>query len=241
MWELYDAILSGVQSEDRIKTVHTGPSWVMVSTEQGKIGVAAVQYGRSGRPVQAERYVGLPVTDAARLVKSWDFEEAALGLAAINTCLNRAERFPDCGEPDAFLRYRGRAEGKKVAVIGRFAYLEERLKPICDLYVLERTPNAEEYPDPACEYILPEMDLVFITGCTTSNKTLPRLLQLTQNAYTIITGPSTPMSEALFEFGADALCGFCTTDEEKGIRAVREGQGIFASGKMVCLERDGEN
>ena len=239
MWALYDALLSRAEADDRIEYVRAGVSWVLVRTEKGALGVASVLQGRSGRPLETEQYRGMPLREAARLVKSWDFEEASLGLAAINAALNRAERFADCGEPDAFLRYRDLAAGKRVAVVGRFQYLEERLKPICQMSVLERAPVAGEYPDMACEYVLSDMDLVFITGCTVSNKTLPRLLQLTRDAYTVVTGPSTPMSETLFDFGADALCGFCATDEAACLRAVADAQGLFAAGRMVVLEREG--
>ena len=237
MWKMYDALLEQVQAEDRIELVQAGGHWVLVKTEQGAIGMAAVQTGRTGQPLHTEAYSGMRISEAAKLVKSWDYEKAALGLAAINAHLNRNSQFPDCGEPDAFLRYRNRARGKKVAVIGRFAYLEERLEPICELSVLERKPGAKDYPDAACEYILPEMDLVFITGCTVSNKTLPRLLQLTEKAFTVIAGPSTPMTDALFRFGADALCGFCVTDEEKCRQAVQNNSSVFPSGRMVCLEK----
>ena len=81
------------------------------------------------------------------------------------------------------------------------------------------------------------MDMVFITGCTVGNKTLPRLLRLAKDAYTVVTGPSTPMTEALFGFGADALCGFCATDEGACLRAVADEQGLFDGGRMVVLER----
>ncbi len=237
MWEVYDAVLSCVHTEAIIQNVCAGEHWIMVETDRDQTGIAAVQPGRRGYPLCEEKFVGMSVREAALLVKSWDLEEAALGLAAINACINRDRRFRDCGEADAFLRFRDRARGKKVAVIGRFAYLEERLKSICDLSVLERNPGAEDYPDPACEYILPEMDIVFITGCTVSNKTLPRLLQLSENAFTVLTGPSTPMSEVLFHYGVDALCGFCVTDKESCRRAVSRKQSVFSSGRMVCLEK----
>lgn len=237
MWEIYDAILSRIQTDAAIRSVCVGEHWVMAETDQGMVGVAAVQQGRRGLPLCGERFVGIPVREAAELVKSWDFEEAAFGLAAINACLNIDSAFHDTGEADAFLRFKERARGKKVAVVGRFAYLEERLEPICELSVLERIPSAEDYPDSACEFILPDMDLVFITGCTVSNKTLPRLLQLTKDAFTVLAGPSTPMTEELFRFGADALCGFCVTDEERCRQAVSRKQSVFACGRMVCLEK----
>ena len=237
MWKLYDALLERVDTDDRIEYVRAGVSWVLVRTDSGALGVASVLAGRSGRPLEPAAYAGMPVREAALLVKSWDFERAALGAAAINAILNRPERFADCGEPDAFLRYRDMARGRRVAVVGRFQYLEQRLRPICDLSVLERAPIAGEYPDMACEYILPGMDMVFITGCTVGNKTLPRLLRLAKDAYTVVTGPSTPMTEALFGFGADALCGFCATDEGACLRAVADEQGLFDGGRMVVLER----
>ena len=237
MWALYDALLERVDADDRIEYVRAGVSWVLVRTEKGALGVASVPQGNLGQPVDESTYRGMPLREAARLVKRWDFRQAALGLAAVNAAINRTERFADCGEPDAFLRYRDRAQGRRVAVVGRFQYLEERLKPICDLSVLERAPIAGEYPDPACEYILPDMDLVFITGCTVSNKTLPRLLQLSKHAYTVVTGPSTPMSEVLLDFGAGALCGFCPTYEAGCLRAVADEQGLFSAGRMVVLEK----
>ena len=236
MWEIYDRLLGQVQSKARIQYARAGEHWVLVQTDDGAVGVAAVQQGRTGRPLCGDEYSGMPLTEAAKLIKSWDLEKAALGLAAINSFINRSSCFPLCGEADAFLRYRDRAKGKKVAVVGRFAYLEDRLAPICDLSVLERSPGAEDYPDPACEYILPGMDIVFITGCTVSNKTLPRLLQLTEHAFTVIAGPSTPMSDVLFEFGANALCGFCVTEERLCRQAVEGNHSVFPSGRMVCLE-----
>ena len=123
-------------------------------------------------------------------------------------------------------------------MIGRFAYLEMRLEGLCDLHVLERFPGARDYPDMACEYLLPDMDVVFITGCTVSNKTLPRLLQLSKKAFTVISGPSTPMDTELLHMGADALCGFCVTDETAARKAVSECAGIFKSGRMVCMEKE---
>ena len=44
-------------------------------------------------------------------------------------------------------------------------------------------------------------------------------------------------TEELFRFGADALCGFCVTDEERCRQAVSRKQSVFACGRMVCLEK----
>ncbi|MGN0759821.1 MAG: Rossmann-like domain-containing protein [Candidatus Ventricola sp.] len=237
MWTVYDRLIACTRGHDAVDSVMQGENWTMVRTRSGRTGVAATNPARSGRPVDPARFAGMPLEEAAQLVKSWDFEVASVGLAAINAVVNAPKLHPVCENPDAFLRYRDRAAGKKVAVIGRFAYLESRLKGLCDLYVLERRPGPEDYPDPACEYLLPDMDVVFITGCAVGNKTMPRLLQLCQRPFTVISGPSTPMHPVFFELGADALCGLCITDEQACRAAASDCAGIFAAGRMVCLEK----
>lgn len=240
MWTVYNHLIERTCGEDAVEDVLQGENWTMVKARSGRIGVAATNPGRSGMLVEPARFAGMPLIEAARLVKSWDFEQASVGLAAINAVINDPRRHAVCENPDAFLRYRDRAAGKKVAVIGRFAYLETRMKGICDLYVLERRPGAEDYPDPACEYLLPDMDVVFITGCALGNKTIPRLLQLCQRPFTVISGPSTPMDPMLFEMGADALCGLCITDEAACRAAASNCAGIFTAGRMVCMEKSEE-
>ena len=243
MWTLYDRLIAHAGEAaggDTVAMALQGENWTLVRTAAGRVGVAATHPTRTGRRLDCESVAGMPLSEAAACIRSWDFERASFGLAAINAVLNDARRLPVTENPDAFLRYRDRCLSKKVAVIGRFAYLESRLEGLCDLYVLERLPGEKDYPDAACEYLLPEMDVVFITGCTVSNKTLPRLLQLSQRAFTVISGPSTPMDPVLLAMGADALCGFCVTDADAAVRAASDCAGIFVSGRMVCIENDQE-
>ncbi|MDO4492411.1 MAG: DUF364 domain-containing protein [Clostridia bacterium] len=233
-WELYDKVIAGVPTDDTVRECLQGTNWMCIVTERGRYGLNAVQPGTA---VDPRKVVGRPLREVAALAKSWCFNEAAAGIAAINAARNQTEFFRPEGEQDAFLRYRDRLLGKKVACVGHFAYLERRLEGLCDLFVLERKPEGNDYPDTACEYLLPEMDAVFITGSAFANKTMPRLLKLCENAFTVISGPSTPMDPVLFGYGADALCGFCVTDDEK-MRAALNGDGpVFACGQMVCLER----
>lgn len=108
---------------------------------------------------------------------------------------------------NAFSDYALAVQNKKAAVIGHFFNLEKFLTNAASVSVLERKPWPGDFPDSACEYILPEQDFVFITGSAFINKTLPRLLQLSGKSRAIVLGPSTPMSPVLFKFGADELSG----------------------------------
>jgi uncharacterized protein (DUF4213/DUF364 family) len=89
---------------------------------------------------------------------------------------------------NAFDSYSQLVKGKKTAVIGHFHKLEDYLKEAASISVLERKPTGNDFPDSACEYILPEQDFVFITGTTLINKTLPRLLTLAKNAHVVLGG-----------------------------------------------------
>lgn len=101
---------------------------------------------------------------------------------------------------------------KRVAVIGHFGNLEQfRDDPDIDLTVLERRPVGADLPDPAAEYVLPGCDLVFITGSTVVNKTLPRLLELSRGAEVMLVGPTTPLAPEVFAGSVDELAGALVT------------------------------
>lgn len=126
------------------------------------------------------------------------------------------------GDVGLFQRLAREFAGARVAVIGHFRNMEI-LAASCDLTVLERRPSNGDTPDPACEYVLPEQDVVLITGTTVTNKTLPRLLELSKGAYIALVGPSTPISPVWFDYGVDLLAGSVLTDPHGVLRCVQEG------------------
>jgi uncharacterized protein (DUF4213/DUF364 family) len=97
---------------------------------------------------------------------------------------------------------------------------------------LERRPELGDTPDPACEYLLPRQDCVCITGTAVTNKTLPRLLQLSRSAYTVLVGPSVPLSRVWFDHGVDLVAGAVVTDPDGVRRCVMEGahRRVFREG-----------
>ena len=87
-------------------------------------------------------------------------------------------------------------------------------------------------PDPAAEYILAEQDCVCITGTAVTNKTLPRLLELSRSAYVALVGPSVPLSPVWSDHGVDLLAGAVVTDAADVRRCVQEGahRRVFREG-----------
>ncbi len=236
-WALYDTLIQKIKQNDQIERVYFGESWVAVYMQSQRMGVAAMPVEQKNTH-DPKTYEGKMLFDVLPLLKSWDLVEASLALACLNSQVNQEALIKSDPNPDAFLRFKDILKHKNVAVIGHFQYLETRIENICNLHVLEKRPVGNDYPDQACEYLLPSMDVVFITGSALSNKTLPRLLELCKNAYTILSGPSTPMVQELFSYGVDALCSFCVNDVEKMHIALNNGIKIFDAGRMVCVTKD---
>jgi len=219
VWELYDALLEQIPRHLTVTDSLAGTVWTAMRTSGG-VGLAMTTAGRTRPPLIRGDLRGRPLIDMAARVKSWNYIEAGLGMAAINAYFNQCEVFGrNGGQPsadgrneDAFTASYEEIAGKRVCVVGHFPFLERRLCDICELSILERQPQTGDYPDPACEYLLPEADYVFITGSALINKTMPRLLELSKRAKTTLVGTSVPLSPVLFDFGADCLAGFVPTD-----------------------------
>ena len=107
--------------------------------------------------------------------------------------------------------------------------------------MLERIPGTDDLPDPACEYVLPEQDYVFITATAIINKTLPRLLELSRGATVFLVGPSTPFTPVLFQHGIHTLAGTVVLEPDSVWRAAQEGaaRSVFEYGaQMVKVSRE---
>lgn len=241
---LYDALIEGTDPEARVLATPSGKRWAMAETA-GSAGLAMATAGSSRPPLFPDGLAGLPLREAAQAVKSWNFPEAGFALAAVNAWYNRLSRLEalGCREPEGGFYTDGLdLAGRTVAMIGHMhgpKGLHEQAK---EVYILEKAPQAGDYPDSACDYILPRCDLVIITGSSLVNKTLPHLLELCRNAYTILTGPSVPMCPALLDFGIDRLAGLVLTDLP-GIRAHVAGSvsgSPYPYGLPFRLDRSGQ-
>lgn len=233
MWELYDKLIAEISEEERVEEVIAGLSWT--ATRSKAMGLAM----SFPRPLELSQLpgtcMGQSVKSLAERIKSWNSLEAAIGLSAINSVRNCRETIADMENKgykqlqsgSAFDLFADKIRGKKVAVIGHFPDVCE-LSKHCQLSVLERNPQMGDLPDPAAEYILSEQDYVFMTSSTLINKTTPRLLELSKNAVTIMLGPSTPFSTALFEMGVNIISGLVVEEEDFVLRCIKEGGGVHS-------------
>lgn len=214
MWELYDTLIDGITSDEVIEEVTVGRIWTSVQTAE-RFGIAMTTHAETRPPVCPGEYKGMSLKQAAQLVKSWNFIEAGVGMAAINAFYNTHDRMTQYHALQPGRQYCTAGmdlRGKKVGMIGHLRASGNPLADAAEVRILERSPQEGDYPDSACEYLLEDCDIVLITGSAFINKTMPRLLQICQNAKTVLTGPSVPMAPELLRFGVYRLAGLIVTD-----------------------------
>lgn len=224
----------------RVERIVRGVAWTAAVLSNGQTGVAMHTVGET-RPRMLESLEGLSAGEAARAVLSWNFEEAGEGMAVLNACFNTEARLEGLG-----CRYTASSlegvdlAGKKVGLVGHLIHhgglTEQILSAAKEVVILEREPRPGDYPDSACEYLLPDCDVVLITGSASVNKTMPRLLELSRRAEIVITGPTVPLCPALLELGVRRLNGSVVLDRDGLLaRIVQERCSVSAFSRYFTL------
>ena len=224
-WDIYDALIDDLPEDVTVTVSDRGTRWTRVVNSANGIGSAWSMRVASRPALSADLPdEGRTIRDVAALVRSWNLAEASVGLAAINSWYSLAEvaarnGFVPTGAGltwrEVFDPYADSVEGKVVAIIGHFPFARCMLWKAADLQILERFPEPGDYPDTACEYLLPDADYVFISSSSFVNKTTPRLLDLAigGGAHTVLVGPSTPMHPLLLDLGVDTVTGYVPDPE----------------------------
>ena len=207
----------------RAERVIVALNWTLVEGPDG-LGLAHTPVrgtaGCTNLPSPGD-YAGRPLASLATLWTSENVFERAIAGAAINAHWNRYDLAASERNGLDLIEDRG----TETVVIGRFPNLETRLP---NAAVVERHPGPNDYPEEALDTLLPKAAFVAVTASAVSNGSLPNILRLLGDAYTVMIGPSTPMSPHLLTVGIDALSGFIASDIEGVIRVVSEGGAVRA-------------
>ncbi len=163
----------------------------------------------------AGEILGRPLLGLAGQVLPESGGQLDVGAAALNALLGAqlvAGRLPlgDENGLDLVLRL---SAGKTLAMVGHFPYLDDARLTATRRWVLELEPEGDDLPASAAPEVLPQADVVGITGSTLANGSLPGVLALCRpDASVIMIGPTTPLSPVLFDYGVDVLCGVLVDD-----------------------------
>ncbi|MFC1957806.1 Rossmann-like domain-containing protein [Chloroflexota bacterium] len=174
----------------------------------------------------------------ARMALSPSPLEAAIGMATINSLIEIDEQ--RCTELNAGNLLSKKGEGKKVAIIGHFPFIPRLRTVVSELWVIERNPQEGDFAETEADKLLPQADVVGITGTAFTNQTIEGLLSLCKSsAYVVVLGGTAPLSPVLFDYGVSAVSGTRVIDPETVLRCVSQGATFrqIKGVRLLTMER----
>ena len=176
---VYDALIAGIQTEATVTGTLAGQCWTAVETD-ALFGMAMTTPVDTAPRILTKDYAGMSLKELAAASKSWNLSEAGFGMAAINAYYNTPEHMEALQAYEPFEQYCTDGldlMGKHIGVVGHLNMPESVYRQAASVRILERSPRKGDYPDSACDWLLPQCDVVIMTASTLVNKTLPHLLK----------------------------------------------------------------
>lgn len=239
--KIIDDLLRTLNYDASVRDIRQGPFQTAVLTRG--CGLASTPHDpgphHSRTPVnEAGLLMEKDVLALARMAYSQSPLEAAIGMATINSLVEVDEQ--RCTELNAGDLLARKGEGKKVAIVGHFPFVP-RLRTLArELWVIEKNPREGDFAEADSENLLPNADIIGITGTAFTNHTLEHLLDLCNpKAYVVILGGTTPLSPVLFDYGVNAISGTKVIDPEAVLRCVSEGATFrqIKGVRLLTMER----
>jgi uncharacterized protein (DUF4213/DUF364 family) len=221
-------LLDSLQADAPVRQVLVGAFWtaVVLNTAPPHCGLASTLRPAThlaSPPVpRAGRLLKRSGRELAELLRSSSSLEASIGMAAFNALLDVDEG--NCTEVNAREVILERGAGRRVAIVGHFPFVERVRKAAAECWVLELHPRPGDLPARRADEVLPEADIVALTGTSLINHTFDDLIGLCRSdAFVILLGGSAPLTPVLFDRGVDAVSGLRVIDVPAALRAVGQG------------------
>jgi len=235
---MIDDLLASLPAEPvALRDVRIGVFWTVVWTERGA-GLASTQRDAHTPHGQSlVRWAGdlldHNAQELAGLLCSDSSMETGLGMATVNALMEVDEAtLTDRNASEEIIK---QGEGKRVVVVGHFPFIPTVRQAVGRLDVLEIDPGPDELPPQAAAEVIPQADVVAITGTSLLNKTFDGLIRLCRpDAYVLMLGPTTPLSPVLFDYGVDLIAGTRVVDPVAALTTLSQG-AIFRQMRGVRL------
>lgn len=162
------------------------------------------------------------VPELVRLSLSESILEAAIGMATINSLIEIDD--DACIELNAADLIEEKGKGKRVAIVGHFPFIHRVREYSKELWVIEKNPKEGDFREADADTLIPQADVVAITGTAFTNHTVEHLLEVCDTrAYVIVLGDTAPLSPILFDHGFDAISGTKVMDADLALQCVSQG------------------
>lgn len=223
-----DALLKSLSDDLPVAQVLVGAFWTAVVLESDPLccGIASTLRGAghsdSSLAAPARDLVGCSGRELAEWLRSKSVLEASIGMAAFNALLDVDEAA--CAEVNAEEIIIERGRDRKVAIVGHFPFVDRVRRAAAECWVLEIDPGPGDVPAMRANELLPQADVVALTGTSLINHTFDGLMGLCRpDAFVLLLGPSAPLTPVLFDTGISAISGTRVTDPGRVLRAVGQG------------------
>ncbi len=223
--KILDDLISSLDYDAAIRDIRLGMFQTAVYTR--RCGLASTPqetgYIHGDSPIKdAGMMLDKDIRDLVKMSKSESLYEATIGMAALNSLIE--VNIEKCRELNAAILLSEKSAGKKAVIVGHFPFLSQLRGIAEELWVIEKNPAEGEFSEEEAERLIPQADVVGITGMAVTNHTLGNLLNYCRTGtYTMILGGTTPLSPVLFDYGVDALSGTVVTEPEPVLEAVSQG------------------
>jgi len=236
----------------RVPSVIIGVEYTGVRLSSGQVGLAYTLTSEETPDCcaltrRAGHLTELSALELAQLGLSWDVRSRIVGTAALNALsqLRLSIRLNRVLITKGNIADHLVVKGDVVTVVGNMAPMVDKLGAKAKrIYVLERTMQLRDdrtLPDTAAEEIIPQSDVVLITGTSIINGTVDRLLELSRNARELaLVGPTAGiLPTVLFDHGATAVATVKVTDANRVMKNISEGGGapLFANAVKLVIYR----
>ncbi len=216
--------------EGTVHDVCIGLNWTAMVVDVGgqlQCGLASTMpgihehTGESAIPL-AGQLVGRSTSELLAETPSWDSSRMSLAMATLNASLPRySESWTERNAVDLIAT---QGDGKRVALVGHFPFVDVLRSKIPHLDVLDYNPLEGDLPAEAAPLVLPKAEFVAITGLTLLNGTFESLLEMcSPNAILMMLGPTTPLTPLMYDYGIDILAGTVVVDIDVVMRVVAQG------------------
>lgn len=224
MSTLLRLIKDEIKEDAAVKEVRIGPFWTAVWSRRCGLSSTLFEHDHAAGPPVKEpgTLKNKSALELASLAESDSTLERSVGLAAINSLIDIKEEHAVEINASELLAKLGK--DKTVCVVGHFPFIPRLEKAVGKLFVLERRPRMNDLPAEEAHRIIPQADVVAITGTALLNGTMDGLLKLCRpEAKVMVLGPTTPLSAIWFNQGVDFISGTVVTDPAFVLDMVSQG------------------
>jgi uncharacterized protein len=222
--QIISDLINSLNTDYPIKQIIVGAHWTTVCSHFWGMASTVMSEKLHGKGFvkNAGRLEKMSAKDLSAYAQSENTLESSIGLACINSLITIPEE--KITRTNAFDVVAEKGAGKNIAIFGHFPQMERIRKISKSLSVFELKPAEDEYGLEKIPEILPSTNVVAITSNSIINHTLDLILPfLNLEAFSIMVGPSTPLSPVLFDYGISTLAGIRVVDSALMVQSLSQG------------------